>query len=179
MVGRCIPCWNSPFLGDMLVFRGVWLVLFFVFCDFACTHWLHLCNFWKHHYHFWFPFACCSTSRQDGKIPSRVTFSKIHQRSKSEVRKNGEIFSKFGRYKNWEEISHFDTPKMGVFVWIRWSSISFWGDLQVLSYSFREGKYKHQDVEINIKSGRPMSWKKLIFVQVNIKKCGILFVATC
>ena len=23
MVGRCIPYWNSPFLGDMLVFRGV------------------------------------------------------------------------------------------------------------------------------------------------------------
>ena len=23
MVGRCISYWNSPFLGDMLVFRGV------------------------------------------------------------------------------------------------------------------------------------------------------------
>ena len=23
MVGRCIPYWNSPFLGDMLVFWGV------------------------------------------------------------------------------------------------------------------------------------------------------------
>ena len=23
MVGRCIPYWNSPFLGDILVFRGV------------------------------------------------------------------------------------------------------------------------------------------------------------
>ena len=22
MVGRCIPRWNSPFLGDMLVFGG-------------------------------------------------------------------------------------------------------------------------------------------------------------
>ena len=25
MVGRCIPCWNGHFLGDMLVFRGVTL----------------------------------------------------------------------------------------------------------------------------------------------------------
>ena len=27
MVGRCIPYWNSPFLGDMLVFGGV-MILF-------------------------------------------------------------------------------------------------------------------------------------------------------
>ena len=26
MVGRCIPYWNSPFLGDMLVFGGVWII---------------------------------------------------------------------------------------------------------------------------------------------------------
>ena len=26
MVGRCIPYWNSPFLGDMLVFWGVYAV---------------------------------------------------------------------------------------------------------------------------------------------------------
>ena len=24
MVGRCIPYWNSPFSGDMFVFRGVY-----------------------------------------------------------------------------------------------------------------------------------------------------------
>ena len=28
MVGRCTSYWNSPFLGDMLVFGGVYIYLF-------------------------------------------------------------------------------------------------------------------------------------------------------
>ena len=36
MVGRCIPYWNSPFIGDMLVFGGVMIEFFLPHPD-ACT----------------------------------------------------------------------------------------------------------------------------------------------
>jgi len=38
MVGRCIAYWNSPFLGDMLVFRGVSQVVHHNFYNFFFWH---------------------------------------------------------------------------------------------------------------------------------------------